>query len=363
MSNRKRRSSTGSRVSTLGLALVLLTLIGLAIGPSVGLAQSQSEVGGTVVVEEGETVDSLEAVGGNVLVEGTVSGDVSAAGGNIYITGDVGGDVSTAGGNIELAGDVAGDVSTAGGNVELAETGTISGSLEGAAGTATIDGEVGGDVQLGADTIVLGETAAIAGDLEYGGTLEGNTDAVAGTITEDSSLVDIGPTIQPIGSWLVAIYAFVFNLLLGAILLALFPNFSGQVVDRVRAEPVRTGLVGFGVLIGVPAILVAVAITIIGIPITLVGSVLFALVVWIGLIYGRFALGAWLLSLVDRENQWAALLIGLFIGALLTQIPFVGGLADLLLVVLGLGALGTGLYLGARRSREESTPAAGPAAE
>ncbi len=341
MSDQPRRSRTGLQLSTLVVALALLTLviIGLAIGPSVGLAQTQSEVGGTVVVEEGETVDSLEAVGGNVLVEGTVNGDVSAAGGNIHITGDVGGDVSTAGGNVELA-----------------ETGTIDGSLEGAAGTVTIDGEVGGDVQLGADTIVLGETAAIAGDLEYGGTLEGNTDAVAGTITEDSSLVEVGPTVEPIFSWLFAFYAFVLNLLIGIILLALFPSFSTRVTDRVREDPVRTGLVGFGLLLGVPAVLVAIAITIIGIPITLVGSVLFAFVIWIGLIYGRYALGAWLLSLIDRENRWAALIVGLFVGAILTQIPYLGGFADFLLLLLGLGALAIGLYLGAR-GRAEPTGA------
>ncbi|TYL39673.1 cell shape determination protein CcmA [Natronococcus pandeyae] len=359
------RTSIGARV-----AIALLVVVLLGTMPASVAAQSDERAGGTIVVEEGETVDEVEAFAGNVIVRGTVTGDVSAFAGNVQIDGEVGGDVEAVSGNVEITGTVDGDVSGAGGNFVVAEDATIGGSLEAGAGTVEIDGTIAGDAAIGAETIRLGENAAIDGDLRYGGTLEGNTDAVAGEITEDSRIgVGLEPTVQPFAEWLFAVYAFVLNLLLGAILLALFPRFSDGVARRVATDPVRTGLAGLGVLVGVPILLVAIAITIIGIPVTVVGAFLFALLVWIGVVYGRFAVAAWLLSYADLENRWLALVVGLLGGALLGQIPFVGGLLNFVIFLLGLGALSMGLY-GHRRviqERERDRPSGvepgGPASD
>ncbi|MFU8867080.1 hypothetical protein [Natronococcus sp.] len=77
------------------LAVVLLVVVLLGTLPTGVAAQSESTVGGTVVVGEGETIDELEAVAGTVVVEGTVTGDVSAAAGDVRIEsgGEVGGDL------------------------------------------------------------------------------------------------------------------------------------------------------------------------------------------------------------------------------------------------------------------------------
>ncbi|MFC4540754.1 polymer-forming cytoskeletal protein [Halosolutus amylolyticus] len=357
-----RTSFSWTRV--LVVAVLVVVLIGTL--PIVSVAQSSERTGGTIVVEEGETVDEIEAFAGNVIVRGTVTGDVSAFAGNVHIEGDVGGNVEAVAGNVEISGTVDGDVSGAGGNLVLAEGATIGGSLEAGAGTVEIDGTIEGDAAIGAETIRLGENAAIEGDLRYGGTLEGNTDAVAGTIMEDSRIgVGIEPTLQPITGWLFAAYAFVMNLLLGAVLLALFPRFSADVARRVATDPVRTGLAGLGVLVGIPILLIAIAITIVGIPVSIVGSLLFGLLVWIGVVYGRFAVAAWLLAAVDVGNRWLALVVGLLGGAILGLIPVLGDLINFVILLLGLGALTIGLYARRRQSRETPTAAqtGGPAAE
>ncbi len=347
------------------LALVLAVVAGTLAVPVSVAAADESGTGGTIVVEEGETVDDLEAVAGNVIVDGTVTGDVNAVAGNVQITGEVEGDVEAAAGNVEITGTVGGDVSSAGGNVILAEGATIGGDLEAGAGTVAIDGTIDGDATIGAETIELGANAAIAGDLRYSGTLEGNTDAVAGEIT-DEGWFDVGfeAPAQPIAEWAFAVYAFVLNLLLGAVLLALFPRFSGNVARRVAGSPVRSGLVGVGVLIGIPILLIAIAITIVGLPVTVVGAFLFALLVWIAVIYGRFAVAAWLLSYVGVGNRWVALVVGLLGGALLGAIPYIGGLLNFLIFLLGLGALTIGLYASRRESgASPTTDARGPAAD
>lgn len=337
------------------LAVVALVVVLLGAVPTGVAAQSESTVGGTVVVGEGETIDDLETVAGTVVVEGTVTGDVSAAAGDVRIadTGEVGGNLEAAAGSVTIDGSVGGDVDAGAGNVEVGEGATVGGEFTAGAGNVVVNGALEGDAAIGAETIALGDAATVAGDLRYNGDLQGNTDAVAGSVTEDSTLgVEVGPTLQPLTTWLVALYTLALNLLLGAALLALFPRFSDGVADRVSTDPLRTGLIGLGVLIGVPALLVAAAITIVGIPFSIVGGFAFAFVVWIGIVYGRFAVAAWLLGYAGLENRWLALVVGLIGGAVLARVPFVGGLLNFLILLLGLGALVWGLY--ARRRTTET---------
>lgn len=333
--------------------LVVFLVIGLVVvGLVPGVASAQEGIGGSVTVESGETVSSISGVYGTIIVEGTVTGDVSGTAGNIVIRegGVVEGSLQAAAGNIRISGTVAGDVSTGAGSVHLTDSGIVDGDFEVGAGDVRIDGTINGDAQVGADTIRLGDGAAIAGSLTYDGTLEGNRDAVAGEITRDTSL---GPNfvtdLQPIASVFFAVNAFILNLLLGVLLLGLFPNFSTRVADRVRTDPAKSGLIGLAVLIGIPVLLVAFAITVIGIPIAFVGLLAFFAVVWVGTVYGRFAVGMWLLSLADIHNRWAALVVGLLLAVVFWQIPILGGLLNGIIFLLGLGAFV--LALVARRSR------------
>ncbi|WP_222915562.1 polymer-forming cytoskeletal protein [Natrinema sp. SYSU A 869] len=336
-------------LSRFAVALLIALVVVTGTVPVTVAAQTDGQTGGTVVVEEGETVDSLDAFGGSVVVRGTVTSDVSAVGGDVRIerTGEVGGDLEAAGGSVTIAGTAGGDVNVGAGSLTITETGTVGNTLTAGVGSATIDGTVEGDAEIGAETIRLGESASIAGDLRYDGDLEGNTDAVAGDIVEDSSLgIDVAPTIQPFASWLFTAYVLAVNLLLGAVLLALFPRFSDGVADRVASGPLRSGLVGLLVFVGIPILLIALAITVVGIPLSFVGGFVFALLLWIGIIYGRFAVAMWILSLVGLGNRWLALVVGLVAGAALSRlpVPIVGEAINLLVLLLGLGALVRGLY-------------------
>lgn len=319
------------------LLVVLLSAL-LVVGLFPGLAAARTGGGQTVVVEEGETVSSVNAFAGSVMVRGTVTSDVSAVAGNVLIEGTVEGDVNTATGNLQIPGTVEGDVSAGAGNVHLEEGGVVGGNFQVGAGNVRIDG----DAIVGAETITLGENAAIAGSLTYDGALEGNRDAVAGDVTRDRSIGTDATGFQPFASWVFALYAFFLNLVLGAILLAAFPRFSEAVAERVKTDPIPSRLVGLGVLVGVPVVLVLLLVTIVGIPLSLAGMAAFALFVWVAVVYGRFAVGSWLLSLADAENSWLALVVGLLLGAVLSLIPYVGGLVNAVIFLLGLGL---GVYI------------------
>ncbi|MEY7849302.1 polymer-forming cytoskeletal protein [Natrarchaeobius sp. A-rgal3] len=352
-----RTAVTPQRAVVILLALAVVLCGAL---PGVVVAQSESQTGGTVVVEDGETVDELEAFAGAVIIDGTVTGDVSVVAGDVRIEGDVGGDVSAAGGSVTVEGSVDGDVDAAAGGLRVSEGGTVGGDVSVGAGTVAIDGAVDGSVAAGAETIRLGDDASIAGDLRYGGELVGNTDAVAGEITQESTGWEGEPVLEPIATWLFALYTLGLNLLLGAALLLVFPRFSSGVAGRIGTDPLRTGLVGVGVLVGVPILLVALAITIVGIPLSVFGGFAFALAVWIAVVYGRYAVAAWLLSLVDVHNRWIALVVGVVAGALVSQIPYLGGVVDLLVLLLGLGAITRGIVAHRRAVRKrESRPQEG----
>ncbi|MFO7926041.1 MAG: bactofilin family protein [Halobacteriota archaeon] len=354
--------SSAFRRGSISLVTVLATVLVVTSSLS-GVAAAQSGAGGAIVVEEGETVSSVEGIGGAIVIHGTVTGDVSGAAGNVLITGTVDGDVSVAAGNLRISGEVGGDVSAGAGSVHLEEGSVVGGSFDAGAGDVRIDGSIGGDARIGAETIQIGENASIAGSLTYDGRLEGNRGAVAGDITRDRTL---GPTalddLQPLASWLASIYAFAANLLLGIVLLALFPRFSDAVADRVRTDSVRTGLVGLGLLLAIPLLLVALLITIIGIPIALAGLFAFGFLAWVSVVYGRFALGVWLLSAagygqIDRANgRWIGLVLGLLLGALFSAIPILGGMLNFVLFALGLGALAIGLYTRRGRRRGPESP-------
>ncbi|WP_340101551.1 polymer-forming cytoskeletal protein [Salinibaculum salinum] len=337
-------------ISTLAVAIVVLSLFS-------GVTAAQSGVGGTTVVERGETVSSVSGVYGTIIIEGTVTGDVSGLAGNVVIRegGVVEGSLDAAAGNIRIAGTVRDTVSTGSGSVHLTETGIVEGDFVVGAGDVRIDGTIQGDAQIGAETIRLGETATIAGSLTYDGSLQGNRDAVSGEVTRDRSLGgDIFTDLQPLATGIFAINAFLLNLGLGVLLLGLFPKFSDRLADRVATDTVRSGLLGLGVFIAVPLVFFLVAITVIGIPISIAGLLAFLAFAWIGLVYGRFAVGVWLLSLADVENRWAGLIAGLILGAFLGLVPIIGGLLNFAIFVLGLGALVLGLV--DRRRRVKPTP-------
>ncbi|WP_254545554.1 bactofilin family protein [Halomarina pelagica] len=328
-------------------AAVLLALVVLLAGLP-GLAAAETRTGGSVVVAEGEVVrGDLDVFAGSAVVRGTVTGDVNAFAGSVLIDGEVGGDVNAFAGTVDLG-----------------PNAVVGGNLDAAGGEVTVAGRVAGDATVGAETIRLTEGAVIGGNLEYDGTLERAEGAsVGGTVTQtDEPNVDAGPVDPRAFGTAGAVYAFFASLLLGAVLLLVLPGISDRVAATAVAEPLRSGGTGLLALIAVPVVLVLFAVTVVGIPITILGALLFAFAVWIGSVYGRVAVGAWLLRYADVENRWAALLVGFVVVGLLTLVPVLGGIVRAVVALLGLGALALVAYA-AYRGRGEEREATGPPAE
>jgi cytoskeletal protein CcmA (bactofilin family) len=357
-----------------GIALVFAVLVLLGAVPGVAAAETRS--GGSVTVGADETVsEDLTVVGGNVVISGTVEGDLEAIGGSVTIDpgAEVTGDIDATAGNVRIDGTVGGNVTTSAGNVFVGQSATIGGTLEAGAGSTVVAGTVEGDARLGGGSITLASTASIGGDVEYSvgedGEFTNDGADVAGSVTENPDL-DIGGggfgfDVPDLSGPVFGVYGFLVNLLVGGLLLLVLPKSSDRIADAVSDTPLRTGAIGLAALIGVPILLVLVAITIVGIPITLAGFLAYGLAVWLATIYGRYAVGEWLLAYADIDNRWAGLLAGLVVVALLVRVPFVGWLFQLLVLLFGLGAMATLIYRFVRGQRggetassaEDSVPA------
>ncbi|WP_458190091.1 bactofilin family protein [Haladaptatus sp. NG-WS-4] len=346
-----------AHVSIVAVVLLLATLPATA-------AAEQTRAGGTVVVGQGETIDDdLTATAGTVIVRGTINGDLTAFAGNVLVAqnGTVNGDASALAGNVQVEGTVTGNVEAGGGNLVVGQTGRIGGTLEGSAGSILVAGTVGEDARVVGETLRVAGSADIGGDLVYNvGTFERAPGAsIGGVVRQDETLGDVGPAPTPmVPGWVGTLYGFLVNLLLGAVLLAVFPTFSENVSKRVQDDPVFSAGVGLLLLVLVPTVLIVFAITIIGIPISLLGALLFAIFLWAATVYGAFAVGVWLLSLADERNRWLGLVVGLLVVALLGQIPVLGGFVQFVVLLLGLGALALALrarYHGRREAPTEVT--------
>ncbi|MFC5971761.1 polymer-forming cytoskeletal protein [Halomarina salina] len=316
--------------------LVVLLVAVVVLGGMPGLAAAETRSGGSVVVGENEVVnDDLQVFAGSVVIRGTINGDVEGAAGTVRIEGTVNGDVNVGAGTVELA-----------------EGAVVDGSLNAGAGDVVIAGTVRGDANVGGDTVRLLDTAVVGGDLSYDGELvRADGAVVAGTVTAtDGGVgpVDFGP-LAPV----FAFYGLLASLLLGAVLLLVFPRTADRVSATALAEPFRSGGTGLLTLVGIPLVLVLFAVTIIGIPITIVGALLFAVVAWVATVYGRLALGNWLLGFADVRNRWAGLLVGFLVVFAVGYVPVLGGVVDFLVLLLGLGALALVVYRAYRGRSDE----------
>jgi cytoskeletal protein CcmA (bactofilin family) len=337
--------------------LAVLVVASVLLSGFSGVAAAETRAGGSVTVAEDETVSGLTVASGTVVVRGTVDGDLDGIAGSVVIapTGTVTGDVTVAAGNLRIEGTVAGSVDTGSGTVTLASGGQVGGDFTVGAETVLIAGRVDGTATVGAESITLAQSGAVGGDLRYdpNGEFRDEGGAVGGSVVTDGSIGIGGFTLPPIPWGLFTGYFLLVNLFLGAIALALAPETTDRIGDAVTDQPLVSVGVGVVSMLAIPALLILLAATVVGIPLMLIGFLLFALLLWLSLVYGQFAAARWALGLANVDNRWLALVVGVLGFGAAGQLPLIGGLVTLSFVLLGLGAV---TLVGIRKRRGGSGP-------
>ncbi len=334
--------------------------------------------GGTPSVVDPVAGD-LFIAGGSMDVEAPVAGDVFAIGGRLQVSAAVGQSLHALGGQVDVRARIGRNLRVAGGQLELSSQGTVMGNVSAvggqlrlrgpvqghvmvAGGRVLIDGPVAGDVTATSGELALGPNARIAGRLSYrsGDDLRADPAAeVAGGIErlalpprhgndradgrwergEPRHDRGFGPASGFGAAWTIGL------VVLAGVLLAVLPGVLAGTSRTARSRAGAGVLLGFALVVCVPVAVLVLLLTIVGIPVALAGLALYLAALPLAYVTGAIGVGDWVLArwqagrAAHRGWRFAAASMVLLLLAVVGWVPFVGWLAGLLVLLLGLGAI------------------------
>lgn len=366
------------------LTLLFLGCCVLLLLTQVGVVHAQNEIliagqqidsdhvrSGQTVQIDGQINGDAFLMGGLVTVNGKIDGDLFILGGKVNVNGEVTNSIRIIGGDVTINGPVGRNVLIVCGNCTVTKEASMEGSLLAAGGNLDLaaakigrgfrflgsrlylNSAVASEAFVVADNeFILGPTASVSGDLKYTGNKEAILQpgaTVAGKMVYEQAsqdenfprffgargLLQFYNQLKPVTDFL----GFFFSLLIGFVLLGLFPTIFERVVKAVEKQPYAS--VGWGtiiVLIG-PVAAILFALTVVGIPVSLLLIVL-SYVIWVLAQYLiAFFIGRKILLPKYGERRGWAMILGLGLLYLLALIPVVGRLVQFLLTILVVGAL------------------------
>ena len=334
-----------------------------AAGAAVTVAGTAAniKVAGAEVNVSAEAAGSIWAAGARVTLSGPVAAAVKAIGATIVVSGKIGGDVDLAGGAVDVNSAIGGNLRAGGATVSIGKEATVAGTLSAGGANVVFDGHVTGPVNLGGAVVlfngtadgpvsiagahvVIGSGAHIGGDL----TIQSAGNAVitdGATIAGKVSRVQPPEWSTPPWAWRLGLaVAIAIGTVLTGIVLILF---GGRIfitaTEHARHRPMSSFLIGLLVVLLIPAVAIILMATLVGLsvgfsilllmPAILVfGHAVAAAGIATGLLVrsvGPLGLGRGVLMLV----------IGAVIIVAIGFIPWVGGWAVAIVLLLGAGAL------------------------
>ncbi len=319
---------------------------------------------GPFVEISGTVHGDVYAAGAEVLVDGVVDGDLIVAGGNVTISGVVTQDARVAGGNVTLSGTIKRNVTLAGGDGHMTESAHVAGNVLAAAANLMMRGPIDGDVRVGAGNVTLSSRtggalavgaaairltskASVGKDFRYWSNDEASIDEgamVSGAVTRHPiPEVLKGEEVKRgvAGMKIVAgAVSFVSTLLLGLLLLRVYPIFTPRVASVIKEQPWVVLGVGGAMLFGVPLLILLCMVSLLGIPIGLMLGAMYLVTLYLGRVFVMLWFGQRLLRLVSDSSSPAwAFVTGLVVYFIVSVVPFVGGLITLATMAVGFGAL------------------------
>src|SRR5262247_1353072 len=314
-----------------------------------------------VTVPSGETVDdTVVAFGESITVDGTVTGDLLAFARQVTVRGTVKGNVISFAQHVEVEGIVEGSVfgfaqslatqrqvahnfyafaqtADAAGDSRIAENAIVF------AAESTIEGTIGKDAYIRAASIRVSAPARINGSLVGRGARPENVHIDPGAVIAGKTDVQ-GPRPRPGRYSTLSFYVWQTIWLTAAFLAGLLLFWIVPALSRLRPATVRDLLasagVGFLALVGLPVVAIIAAVTLIGLPRGLIALACLLIAMYFAKIVVAGFLGRSPLEKDDTHASTAlVLLAGLVPIFIAINLPYVGGLVNFLLIVLGLGML------------------------
>lgn len=371
----------------LGFLAIFVSLFLLPIS----LLAVEAHSGDVVFLAIDQTIDhNYYAAGQNVEIYGTVNGDLFLAGQNIIIDSEnINGDIFAAGSTLTIKGTVNGSVRFVGeqfnidgqisdnvffagqtaivGNEavinghmtawgqQVSLRGQVVGDLEGGLETVNVSGQVGQDLDMylsdnNANSLQLADGAIIGGSVKYHAWQEieiSDQVEIGGEVVFEKMIHKPAKPFFAMAMLWSLVLKFFGMLVVGMILIYLWPKFFPHVVGRVKKHPVKTLFIGLATLILTPIISVILMITVIGLPLALIIMATWVAMLYIAKVMAAWLVGKWLKDKLFTNYKWSAisvLALGVFIYVLISQIPVIGWLAVFILFLWAWGVITNILY-------------------
>ncbi|MFZ3044023.1 MAG: hypothetical protein WA058_02870 [Minisyncoccia bacterium] len=342
-----------------------------SVGRSLVAASSSpgnAYLAGVSVVSTAPVAGDLSAAGGSVLTTAPVRGDELLLAGSVSSRASVTGDVRAAGGSVNVEGSIAGDLIAFGYTVydasrPLGDTFIVAVNTafrNGAGGPVTIYGNsisLAGDFASNVNIVATGHVTVAAdtvihGKLSYeapeAATISPSANVIGGIEYTNASYLPDAGTSRTLA--LVSIGFFLFARILGALILAslfagLFPKLAEAVVERTfTARPrsiLLTMLLGFGILVATPVLMVLLALTFVGIGLAVLLFILYALLALLALLYAGILIGSFFARRFMRREAvlWHDGMFGMLTLSLIALVPYIGIFIALLIATFTAGVL------------------------
>ncbi|HEX9977889.1 MAG TPA: hypothetical protein VGB41_04590 [Acidimicrobiia bacterium] len=281
--------------------------------------------------------DVIGMVGGPARISGRVDGSVRLAAVDLEVTGSVGDDVAALVGQATVSGGVGRDAVLFGAEANL--YGTIGRDVRAQLYRMGIDGLVGHDVQVRVDRLRIGSGAQVVGDVLYRASRDA---AIEDGATLGGQVVRT-PVLAPV--WAKALTRVLSILSVLGLIVAgiigqwLFRGTSRRAFTLAGDRPGRAALVGLGMLLVPPILVLPLFLTVVGIPIALVVLLAWLMSLFLGPLPAVTRLGA---VLVRGKGGLA---LGLVVGVLVWRgviwlLPVIAAFVYLGALLIGLGSYG-----------------------
>ncbi len=314
-----------------------------------------------------EVFDNYIAVGGEVIIDADIHGDLIIFAANASINANVYGNLIMGAGQAKINGEVTKNVYAAFGQVEFLNSSKIDGDVFLAAGNSIINNQIEGKLYAGTGSLVidgiikrgfsansgsieLKDKSQILGDIKYTApekmTVDSNA-SITGNI--DEKIVDkeaekqekqkfsaFGVSAGFAGKVTATLISLISALIVGIILLTLFPKFSEKVSSTIQNKFWPSAGWGLLFVIVLPIVMIIALILIVGAPLSLILLGVYWLLIYLAKIFVGLCLGMHL-SKNKMKPIWA-MTFGLFLLYLIGLIPIIGGIANFIVVIVGFGA-------------------------
>ncbi len=363
---------------TMNICLVVFVMGAMVFPAPVNALEVRMEED-VVTIAASETVDdTLLIAAETILIEGVIKGDLMVAGRRVVISGTVEGNLITFADTITISGKVGGmalgasstydlrgatvggDLWVAGEQIGIDSESSVVRNASVASRSANIDGSVGKDLYAFAETVEfsgsLGEDLEafanrmrLLGDAHVAGNVRFRTDSEDGLHRADSVRVDgevefldmpqeleEGSKYAKIKYYLWQAARLIGAFLVGMAFLWLVPGLRSMSIGA-DVDTLKTAAIGLVTVVSVPIAAVLVAVTLVGLPISFM-----AIAAWLlGLYLAKIVVGAVIgqLLLSESDSLPRTLFVGLLIVLIAVNLPFIGGILNLVLTIVGLGML------------------------